>query len=97
MVMKQDIIGNETNLLNKMAFPATSFNSDMAGEESKWKWKSERKELVLIRGGKRTTLAMTVNLCVQTKFIRCHPDAQMWGLQGLVPLSMTRSGGSEPP
>lgn len=37
---RQDIVGNETNLLSKMAFPATRFSSDMAQDENKRKWKS---------------------------------------------------------
>lgn len=39
IVMKQDIVGNETDLPNKMAFAALSFNSDTAKEESKNKQK----------------------------------------------------------
>lgn len=79
--MRQDLVRNETNLPNKMAFPATCLNSDMVKNENKRKWKSSGKEITLTHGRKRTTssaiMASSIcfhpDICVQTKFVPAVP------------------------
>lgn len=81
IVMRQDLVRNETNLPNKMAFPATCLNSDMVKNENKRKWKSSGKEITLTHGRKRTTssaiMASSIcfhpDICVQTKFVPAVP------------------------